>query len=177
MIFEETKISGVYLVGVERHYDERGFFARSWCAQEWAARGLSTRLAQCSLSFNAKKGTLRGIHYQAKPYAECKLVRCTRGSLYDVAVDLRVGSPTYLKWVGAELSAENHRALYIPEGCAHGLLTLKDDTEVFYQISEFYYPEAGRGVRWNDPAFGIEWPFEPAVISERDRTYPDFGGR
>jgi dTDP-4-dehydrorhamnose 3,5-epimerase len=177
MTFEETKIAGVFIVIPERHQDERGFFARTWCENEFREHGLSPRLVQCSLSFNLKKGTLRGVHYQAKPHPEAKLVRCTRGSLYDIALDLRSDSPTHLHWVAAELTAENHRALYIPEGCAHGFLTIEDDTEAFYQMSEFYHPEAARGVRWNDPAFGIEWPFEPHVISERDRSYPDFGGK
>jgi dTDP-4-dehydrorhamnose 3,5-epimerase len=175
MIFEETKIAGVFIVIPERHQDERGFFARTWCENEFREHGLSPQLVQCSLSFNLKKGTLRGVHYQANPHPEAKLVRCTRGGLYDIALDLRSDSPTYLHWVAAELTAENHRALYIPEGCAHGFLTIEDDTEAFYQMSEFYHPEAARGVRWNDPAFGIEWPFEPHVISERDRNYPDFG--
>jgi dTDP-4-dehydrorhamnose 3,5-epimerase len=157
--------------------DERGFFARSWCEREFREHGLNSELVQCSISFNKERGTLRGVHYQAAPNPEAKLVRCTRGSLYDVALDLRPDSSTYLKWTAAELSAENHRALYIPEGCAHGFLTLEDQTEVLYQMSEFYYPEAARGVRWNDPAFGIEWPGKVEVISERDRIYPDFENR
>jgi dTDP-4-dehydrorhamnose 3,5-epimerase len=177
MRFSETALAGVFQIELERHPDERGFFARTWCEKEFAGKGLNPRLVQCSISFNARKGTLRGVHYQAKPYPECKLVRCTRGSLYDVALDLRLNSPTYLRWIGAELTAENHRALYIPEGCAHGFLTLEDNTEALYQMSEFYYAEAARGVRWNDPAFSIEWPFEPQVISERDSAYPDFKER
>lgn len=174
MIFEETKIAGVCILAPETHCDERGFFARTWCEQESAANGLNSRIVQCSISFNAKKGTLRGVHYQLEPYQEAKLVRCTQGSLYDVALDLRLGSPTYLHWVSAELTAENRRALYIPEGCAHGFLTLEDNTEALYQMSEFYHPEASSGVRWNDPAFGIAWPFPAAVMSERDRSYADF---
>lgn len=174
MIFEETKIAGVRILTPETHCDERGFFARTWCEQESAANGLNSRIVQCSISFNAKKGTLRGVHYQLEPYQEAKLVRCTQGSLYDVALDLRLGSPTYLHWVSAELTAENRRALYIPEGCAHGFLTLEDNTEALYQMSEFYHPEASSGVRWNDPAFGIAWPFPAAVMSERDRSYADF---
>ena len=154
--------------------DERGFFARSWCSHEFEQHGLSTSIAQCNVSFNEKKGTLRGMHYQAAPHPEVKLVRCTQGAVYDVVVDLRPESPTFMQWIGAVLSAANRHMLYIPEGCGHGLLTLEDRTEIFYQMSEFYYPELSRGVRWNDPAFQIEWPFEPAVIAERDRTYPDF---
>src|SRR5579863_1734973 len=141
MIFEETKISGVVIVALEHHRDERGFFARTWCENEFHEHGLNPRLVQCSISFNQKRGTLRGVHYQARPYPEAKLVRCTRGSLYDVALDLRPDSATYLHWVTAELTAENHRALYIPEGCAHGFLTIADTTETLYQMSEFYHPE------------------------------------
>lgn len=177
MVFEETRISGVFIVMPERHPDERGFFARTWCEQEFAAKGLNPRLVQCSVSFNAKKGTLRGVHYQAEPHREAKLVRCTRGGLFDVALDLRPGSSTYLQWTAVELTAENGCALYIPEGCAHGFLTLQEGTEALYQMSEFYHPESARGVLWNDPAFGIEWPFEPVVISERDKSYPEFSSR
>ncbi len=174
MIFTETALKGVHIVDIERHEDERGFFARSWCAREFEARGLDPRIAQCSLSFNVRKGTLRGMHYQVKPFEEAKLVRCTRGSLCDVVVDLRPESPTYAKHLSVILTAENRRTLYVPEGFAHGFLTLEDATEVFYQISEFYSPESQRGFRWNDPAFGIVWLGDARVISERDRTYPDF---
>ncbi|MGA9465829.1 MAG: dTDP-4-dehydrorhamnose 3,5-epimerase [Terracidiphilus sp.] len=177
MIFHETDLAGVVVVEMQLLCDERGFFARSWCEREFRDHGLNSELVQCSISFNQAKGTLRGVHYQAAPNPEAKLVRCTRGSLYDVALDLRPDSSTYLKWTAAELSAENHRALYIPEGCAHGFLTLEDQTEVLYQMSEFYYPEAARGLRWDDPAFGIEWPGRVEVISERDRSYPDFENR
>lgn len=176
MILKETKISGVFLVVVEAHHDERGFFARTWCEREFAAGGLNPRLVQCSISFNEKKGTLRGVHFQTKPFQEAKLVRCTRGSLYDVALDMRPDSATYRQWVSAELTADNRQALYIPEGCAHGFLTLEDRTEALYQMSEFYEPGSARGVRWNDPAFGIEWPFPPIVISGRDSNYTDFEG-
>jgi dTDP-4-dehydrorhamnose 3,5-epimerase len=174
MNFRETKLPGVFEVLLEEKRDDRGFFARTWCEQEFRELGLNPRVVQCSISFNERKGTLRGIHYQARPYGEAKLVRCTKGSLYDVALDLRPDSPTYLQWTAAVLTADNHRALYIPEGCAHGLLTLEDDTEAFYQISEFFHPEAARGVRWNDPAFEIKWPGTIEVISDRDRTHPDF---
>jgi dTDP-4-dehydrorhamnose 3,5-epimerase len=159
---------------MELHRDERGFFARSWCEREFRENGLNPKLVQCSISYNERKGTLRGVHYQAPPYPEAKLVRCTKGSLYDVALDLRPDSPSYLRSTGVELTAANHRALYIPEGCAHGFLTLEESTEALYQMSEFYHPERARGVRWNDPAFGIVWPGVAEVISERDRSFPDF---
>ncbi len=174
MNFRETKLLGVFEIELDLKSDERGFFARSWCQQEFESNGLSPKLAQCSVSFNARKGTLRGLHYQDAPCGEAKLVRCTRGSIYDVVVDLRPQSPTFKKWIAVELAAEKHNMLYIPEGCAHGFLTLEDATEVFYQISEFYHPELARGVRWNDPAFQIVWPGDVEVISERDRIYPDF---
>lgn len=174
MIFQETKLPGVFEIQLELKSDERGFFARTWCQQEFESQGLSKKLAQSSVSFNTRKGTLRGLHYQDAPHGEAKLVRCTRGSIYDVVVDLRPQSATFRSWVAAVLTAEKRNMVYIPEGCAHGLLTLEDATEVFYQISEFYYPELSRGVRWDDPAFQIAWPGEVKVISERDRTYPDF---
>ena len=145
MVFEETEIHGVFTISLELFQDERGFFSRTWCEREFREHGLNQKLVQCSISFNQKKGTLRGVHYQAWPHQEAKLVRCTRGILYDVALDLRRDSPTYLRWVGAELTAENYRALYIPEGCAHGFLTLADNTEALYQMSEFYHPESARG--------------------------------
>jgi dTDP-4-dehydrorhamnose 3,5-epimerase len=174
MKFLETEIAGVFEIVPELVHDERGFFARSWCQEEFASHGLNSRLVQCNISGNLKKGTLRGMHYQDSPYAEAKLVRCTRGSIFDVAVDLRVDSSTYKRWASAVLSAENHSMFYVPEGCAHGFLTLEDNSEVFYQMSEFYHSEAAQGVRWNDPAFGIEWPAKPEVISARDASYPDF---
>lgn len=174
MIFRETAIEGVWVVEPERHADERGFFARTWDGAELARRGLNGDLAQCSISFNDRRGTLRGMHYQEAPYEEAKLVRCTAGAIFDVAVDLRPGSSTFSRWVGHELSADNRLALYVPEGCAHGFLTLADASEVVYAISERYAPDAARGVRWDDPAFGIEWPGTVEVISERDRSYPDF---
>ena len=174
MLFQKTKLAGVFEIGIEPRCDERGFFARSWCRQEFESNELNSKLAQCSLSFNARKGTLRGIHYQAAPYPETKLVRCTRGAIYDVVVDLRPQSPTYKQWIGATLTAENRMMLYVPEECGHGFLTLADDTEVFYQISEVYHPELARGVRWNDLAFDITWPGPAEQMSDRDRTYPDF---
>lgn len=174
MILRSTIIGGVLEVEVERQADERGFLGRSWCLEEFRGHGLNPEVAQCSLSFSFRRGTLRGLHYQIAPHAEAKLVRCTRGALYDVALDLRPDSETFGRWTASELTAENRRALYIPEGCAHGFLTLEDNTEVFYQMSEFHHPESARGVRWNDPAFRIVWPIEVAVISERDGSYPDF---
>jgi dTDP-4-dehydrorhamnose 3,5-epimerase len=175
--FHETPVAGALVVESERIEDERGYFARTFASEEFAARGLDARVNQCSTSFNARAGTLRGLHYQAEPHGEAKLVRCTRGAIYDVALDLRSESPTYLRWYGVELSADNGRALFVPEGCAHGFQSLVDATEVLYQISTPYVPDAARGVRWDDPAFGIEWPPAPAdgrTMSERDATYPDF---
>jgi len=176
MIFTETTLRGAFLIDIERHEDERGFFARSWCRREFEAHGLNPEIAQCNVSFNVRKGTLRGMHYQIEPSEEAKLVRCTRGALCDVIVDLRPDSPTFKQHVSEVLTAENRRMLFVPEGFAHGFLTLEDATEVLYQMSEYHVPERGRGFRWNDPAFGIAWPAEVVVISERDRDYPDFGG-
>jgi len=173
MRFVPTAIPGVWAIEQERRVDDRGFFARTWCAQELADRGLEARLAQCSVSFNHRRWTLRGLHYQAPPFAEVKIVRCSRGALYDVAVDLRPGSPTFRRWIGVELSAETGRALYVPRGFAHGFLTLADATEVSYQISAPYHPEAARGVRYDDPFFGITWPGPVEAIAPRDRDYTD----
>ncbi len=168
-----TKLDGVFFIDPECLCDERGFFARTWCTQWFRQQGLNDRLVQCSISYNRLRGTLRGLHYQAEPHAECKLVRCTRGTIYDVVVDLRPQSATFRQWLAVELSEENRRAVYIPQGCAHGFLTLTDNTEVLYQMSEFYHPEYARGVRWNDPAFSIQWPIDVCVISDRDNSYPD----
>jgi dTDP-4-dehydrorhamnose 3,5-epimerase len=173
MKFTSVPLGGAHLVELEPVADERGFFARSWCAEEFRSYGLNPGLAQCSLSFNKRKGTLRGMHYQAEPHAEVKLVRCTSGVIYDVILDLRPASPTYCKWFAIELTAANRKMLYIPEGIAHGFQTLADDTEVFYQISVSYHPESARGVRWNDPLFAIEWPVRDLILSERDRSFPD----
>jgi dTDP-4-dehydrorhamnose 3,5-epimerase len=175
--FAETGLSGALIVTVESYADERGFFARSWCTREFAERGLNASLVQCNISGNRVKGTLRGMHYQVAPHAEVKLVRCTRGAIYDVIIDLRESSATFLQHVGVELTADNHRAVYIPEGFAHGFMTLQDDSEVFYQMSAFYEPAAARGVRWSDPIFDISWPLPVTVISARDREYPDFKPR
>ena len=175
MKFTPTKLAGVWLVDMERHADERGWFARTWCAEEFAAHGLPKSFSQCSSSFNRRRGTLRGMHYQVAPHAEAKLVRCTRGAMFDVALDLRPGSATFKQWAGVELTAENGRALYLPEGCAHGFQTLADDTEVFYQISCPWHSASGRGVRWNDPCFAIEWRQpELALLSDRDASYPNY---
>jgi len=174
VIFSETKLKGAFLIEPERLEDERGFFARSWSGEEFGARGLSARLAECNISFNRRKGTLRGMHFQAPPRAQTKLVRCTMGAVYDVIVDLRPGSLTFKQWLGAVLSADNRLMLYVPEGFAHGFQTLEDGSEVFYQMSDIYVPEAARGVRWDDPAFGIEWPPGERIIIARDQGYPDY---
>ena len=174
MKFVDTPVPGAYVVELEPISDERGFFARTWCADEFRRKGLNPATAQCSVSFNVSRGTVRGMHYQAKPHAEAKIVRCTMGKLYDVIADIRPESPAFRQWFGVELSAENRRMIYIPEGVAHGFQTLEDATEVFYQIAEFFHPDLGRGIRWDDPAFQIHWPLEVRIISERDRNYPDF---
>ena len=154
--------------------DERGYFARSWCEKEFGDQGLNPRLVQCSISFNLRRGTLRGMHYQAAPHAEVKLVRCTRGAVYDVVLDLRPNSPTFTRWMAVELSADNGRAVYIPKDCAHGFQTLTDEAEVFYQMSEVYHPESARGVRWDDPTFAIQWPGDDKIVSSRDTAFPSF---
>jgi dTDP-4-dehydrorhamnose 3,5-epimerase len=174
MIFTKTKIKDACIIDLEKHEDERGFFARSWSGDEFHAQSLTAKIVQCSVSMNYKKGTLRGMHYQAAPFREAKIVRCTQGAIYDVVLDLRQESVTFLQWIGVELTAANHKMFFIPEGCAHGFQTLEDQSEVFYQISEKYSPDHARGVRWNDLAFGIIWPLNVEVISERDNNYPDF---
>lgn len=174
MIFQPTSLPGVVVIEPERNTDERGFFARTYCEEEFGANGLVPRLVQCSISFNPEMGTLRGMHYQAAPSSETRLVRCTMGAIYDVVIDLRPDSPTHAGWFAAELTAENRQMLFVPEGCAHGFLTLVNRTEIFYQMSDFYQPTAAGGVRWDDPAFGVEWPATPRVISDRDASYPDY---
>jgi dTDP-4-dehydrorhamnose 3,5-epimerase len=174
VIFKETGLQGAFVIEPVRNEDERGFFARTWCQREFEEHGLNERLAQCSLSSNRKKGTLRGMHYQAAPYEEAKLIQCSRGAIYDVLVDLRPASPTFMRWTALELTADNRLMAYLPEGFAHGFQTLVEDTEVYYHISEFYVPESARGFRWNDPAFGIQWPSAERTISARDNSYPDF---
>ncbi len=176
MRFTQTPLPGVWVVELDLLADERGWFARSFDAEEFQARGLNPAVVQCNTSFNARSGTLRGMHYQAEPHGESKLVRCVRGAIFDVAVDLRPDSPTYRRWHGVELSAGNRCAFYIPAGLAHGLQILADDCEVLYQMGRRYVPEAARGVRWDDPVFEIEWPAPHGarIISEKDRAYPDF---
>lgn len=174
MIFTETILKGAYVVDIKPIEDDRGFFARSFCQQEFESQGLVTNVKQCNISYNNKRGTLRGMHFQLMPKAEAKLVRCTRGKIYDVIIDLRRQSPTYCQWVAVELSENNYRALYIPEEFAHGFQTLEDDSEVFYQMFEFYSSEHASGVRWDDPAFGIIWPLPNPTISERDKSYPPY---
>jgi dTDP-4-dehydrorhamnose 3,5-epimerase len=174
MIFTETKLAGAYVVEPERASDDRGFFARTWCREEFQSHGLDPRLVQCNVSFNRLAGTLRGMHFQLAPHEEVKLVRCTRGAIHDVILDLRPESATFKKHFGVELTEDNGRMLFVPAGFAHGFYTLRDDSEVFYQMSETYHPESAAAVRWNDPEFGIRWPGEPRVISERDRDHADF---
>ena len=176
MIFTTTPLDGAYVIDIEPHTDERGFFARAWCQKEFTDRGLNPSLVQCNISFNERRGTLRGMHLQTEPFTETKLVRCTQGTIWDAIVDLRLESPTYRKHFAVELSAHNRRMLYVPANFAHGFITLEDDTEIFYQMGEFYAPTHAVGYRYDDPAFGIQWPVPVAVISERDRTYPDFCG-
>jgi dTDP-4-dehydrorhamnose 3,5-epimerase len=174
VIFRETAIAGAFAVEPERQVDLRGAFARTWCVEEFGRHGLDTKHAQSSISTNTRRGTLRGMHYAASPHTETKIVRCVRGAIYDVLLDLRVGSPTYRRWCAERLTADNGVALYVPELVAHGFQTLEDSSDVYYQISEFYDAASARGVRWDDPAFGIAWPEGPRILSERDRTYPDF---
>jgi dTDP-4-dehydrorhamnose 3,5-epimerase len=174
VIFRKLQLQGAVLIELEPRTDERGFFARTFCADEFAQAGLNTSVVQCNVSFNKRKGTLRGMHYQKAPYEEAKLVRCTSGAIFDAIIDLRPGSPTFKRHFSVILSAENRTALYVPEGFAHGFQTLRDDTEVFYQMSQRYQAEAAAGVRWNDPSFAIEWPADERTMSERDRSYPDY---
>lgn len=174
MIFRATELDGAFVIEPEPRVDDRGFFARIYCVNEFAAHGLNTRLVQANLSYNRRAGTVRGMHYQLAPKAETKLVRCTAGAIYDVIVDLRPDSATYLRWIGVELSAANRAMLYVPEGFAHGFQTLTDDAEVAYQVTEFYSPEHERGVRWDDPALNIRWPAAVTVISDKDRNHPDY---
>jgi dTDP-4-dehydrorhamnose 3,5-epimerase len=174
MKFRETQLTGAWIIEPELQEDDRGFFARTFCRREFEAHGLSFDFVQCNLSYNHRRGTLRGMHYQTRPHQEAKLVRCVSGALCDVIIDIRHNSPTYKRWIAVELSHDKRTTLYIPAGFAHGYLTLADKTEVFYQMSEFYTPEAERGIRWNDPAFNIQWPMHPKVISSKDCNYPDF---
>lgn len=174
MIFIETKLAGAYLIELERNEDERGFFARNWSQREFAERGLVSNFVESNISFSNKTGTLRGMHYQATPYGQVKLVRCTMGAIFDVIIDLRPGSATFKQWTTVELTAQNHHMLYVPINFAHGFQTLEDNTEITYQVSSPYHPESSTGVRWNDPAFEITWPDAERVIIARDREYPDW---
>lgn len=171
MLFRETKFKGVFTIEIEPHQDERGFFARTFCQEEFKKQGLNFSIVQSSISYNRKKGTLRGMHYQTAPHQEAKLITCIKGGMYDVIVDLRTDYPTYLQWLAVELNSENYKSLYVPEGFAHGFQTLQDDTVVYYQMSEFYHPECARGVAWDDPSLKIKWPEEPIIISPRDCAF------
>lgn len=174
MTFSETELPGAYVVELEKREDERGFFARTWCDREFLVHKLNPRTVQSNISFNKRKGTLRGMHYQVAPAAETKLVRCTQGAIFDVIIDLRRDSATFKRHLAVMLAATNYKMLYVPEGFAHGFQALEENTEVFYQMSEYYSPQYARGVRWNDPAFGIDWPIGEPIMVERDRNYPDF---
>jgi dTDP-4-dehydrorhamnose 3,5-epimerase len=174
MIFTKTELSGVFIIDLERKVDERGFFARAWCQEEFEAHGLNTNLVQMNVGFSARKGTVRGLHFQRSPWAETKLVRCTLGAIFDVVVDLRPGSPTHRKWLAIALTQENRRMLYSPEGFAHGYQALSDDAEMYYQTTRFYAGDYATGIRYDDPAFGIVWPTEVTVISPNDRSWPDY---
>ncbi len=174
MKFIETDISGVVVIELEKHEDERGWFARAWCREEFTVHDLPVDLVECNLSYNEKRGTLRGMHFQVAPHAEAKLVRCVAGAVHDVALDLRPGSPSYREFIGVELSAGSGRAVFLPEGIAHGFQTLTDHSTLFYQMSSAYSPEGAAGVRWNDSAFGIEWPLADPIVSARDQSFPDF---
>jgi dTDP-4-dehydrorhamnose 3,5-epimerase len=174
MKFTETKLKGAFLVEIEKLTDDRGFFGRSWCRKEFDDHGLNSRLVQANVSFNRKKGTLRGMHYQIAPFQESKLIRCTRGAIFDVIIDLRLDSPTYKQWTGVELTADNYTMFFVPEDFAHGFQTLTDESEITYQVTQFYTPGSERGIRFDDTAFGIQWPLDVTVISDKDRTWPDF---
>lgn len=174
MNFESIDIEDAFVIDLEKYEDERGFFARTYCAREFQDHGITNELVQANTSLNHFQGTVRGMHYQAEPYGEAKLIRCIRGSIFDVMIDMRTGSPSRLRWFGTELNENNHRMVYIPAGCAHGFMTLKDNTEVIYQVSEFYTPASEKGIRWNDPFFNIDWPGEARIISEKDQSWENF---
>ncbi len=174
MLFTETQLTGAYIIEIEKLKDNRGFFARSWCQNEFEKHGLNARIVQANVSYNKKKGTMRGMHYQKAPYEETKLVRCTRGAIYDVIIDLRPTSPTFTQWIGVELTAGNYKMLFVPENFAHGFQTLTDDSEVIYQVSQFYTPGSESGIRWDDPAFKINWPVEIQVISDKDKSWSNY---
>lgn len=174
MIFHKTNLKDAYIIELNKLKDERGFFARQYCQNEFRDHGIQISIVQANVSYNKLKGTLRGMHFQTEPHGEAKLVRCTKGGIYDAIIDVRSDSPTFKKWIGVELTEHNHKMLYVPEGFAHGFITLQDDTEVTYQVSEFYTPGAEEGIRWDDPTFNIDWPVEVNVISEKDLNWPDF---
>jgi dTDP-4-dehydrorhamnose 3,5-epimerase len=174
MVFEETKLKDAFIIDIERIGDERGFFARAYCEKEFDKQGIPTGIVQANISYNKFKHTLRGLHYQAAPFGEAKLVRCTKGSIFDVIIDMRENSETFKQWISVELNENSHRMLYVPEGFAHGFMTLEDHTEVTYHVSEFYTPAAEKGIRWNDPEFQLKWPENIEVISEKDKNWPDF---
>ncbi|MCB1754022.1 MAG: dTDP-4-dehydrorhamnose 3,5-epimerase [Gammaproteobacteria bacterium] len=176
MIFTETKLAGAFIIDLKKLEDERGFFARTFCSRELEEHGLISNVEQANMSWNEKAGTMRGMHYQVDPYQETKLVRCTRGALYDVIIDLRKDSPTYREWIGVELTADNRRALFVPRDFAHGFVTLEDNTDAFYMVSQSYVPGAEAGIRWNDPQFAIDWPVKPTVVSEKDANWADYKG-
>jgi len=171
VIYIETRLKGAFIIEPERLKDERGFFARTFCQREFEERCLNPKVVQCNISFNREKGTLRGMHYQVSPYEEAKLVRCTKGAIYDVIIDLRPNSITFKEWQASDLTDQNHKMLFVPEGFAHGFQVLEDDSEVSYQMSQFYHPECAKGIRWNDPAFGIKWPIDKIIISNKDNSY------
>jgi dTDP-4-dehydrorhamnose 3,5-epimerase len=174
MIFTETKLKGAFVIEIKKIADDRGFFGRSWCKKEMEEHDLNGTIAQINTSLSKFKGTLRGLHFQIAPYQECKMIRCTKGAVYDMIVDLRPESPTFMQWFGEELTEDNHKALYSPKGFGQGFITLKDDSEITYFTTEFYAPGMDRGVRWNDPQFGIQLPLQPVIISEKDQNWPDF---
>jgi dTDP-4-dehydrorhamnose 3,5-epimerase len=174
MIFEETMLKGAYIIDIEPKADHRGFFARTWCQQEFEAHELNPNVVQTNIGYSHKRGTLRGMHYQTTPCAEVKLVRCSLGAMYDVIIDLREDSPTYKQWIGLELTQDNHRMLYVPEGFAHGYITLADNTEMSYQTTQFFSREHATGVRYNDPAFAIHWPIQIQIISDQDKNWSDY---
>jgi dTDP-4-dehydrorhamnose 3,5-epimerase len=176
MLFTETKLNGAFIIEIEKLEDERGFFGRSWCVNEMKDHGINVNALQANISFNKSKGTLRGMHYQLAPYQEAKLVRCSRGSIFDVIIDLRKDSPTFKQWIGVELSQDNCKMLYVPEEFAHGFITLEDNCEVSYLMTEIFVPGAGATIRWNDAMFNIKWPFEPIILSEKDKSQPDYDG-
>lgn len=174
MIFTETKLKGAYIINIQRLEDDRGFFGRAYCKNEFQEHELNIDLVQANVSFNHKKGTLRGMHMQLEPFGETKLVRCTRGSIFDVIIDLRKPSETYKEWIGVELTADNYKMLYVPQGFAHGYITLEDNSDVMYQVTQFYNALSEKAYRWNDPAFNIKWPLEPVIVSEKDQAHPLF---